>query len=116
MPQSRRANKIKEEFGNHTNDIWDTSSDFLSGEGDLDLLDIIHITSDYTNTDAYLYLVGDVENNGATLCYLIRNESCDAYPIGEYTNVKDLVSQLNKEYQALLFFDNLFRVSTSLTT
>lgn len=106
--ESNQEGKIKEEFGNSTNDVWDISGNFLKIGHELDSLDIIHITSDYTNTDAYLYLVGDVENNSATLFYLIRNDTCDVFTIGEYTSVEDLVSQLNKEYEALSFFDNLF--------
>ena len=106
---SNECDKIKEEFGNPTNDIWETSSNFLSRTGaDTGELDIIHFTSDYSNIDAYLYLAGDVENGDATLCYVVRNENCDVFDIGEFSSVEELVEQLNKEYNALVFFDELF--------
>lgn len=107
--EASQENKIKEEFGCSTNDVWDSCGNFLSeGDSGTDSLDIIHITSDYCNEDAYLYLMGDVENDKAMLCYLVRNDNCDVFDIGMFSTAEDLVKQLNEEHDALVFFDKLF--------
>ncbi len=107
--ETSQEDKIRKEFGCSTNDVWDSSGDFLnSGNSDTDSLDIIHITSDYCNEDAYLYLTGDVEADNAFLFYLVRNDNCDVFDIGKFSTVEELVAQLNSEYKALVFFDNLF--------
>lgn len=107
--EASEENKIKEEFGYSTNDVWDSCGNFLSeGDSGTDSLDIIHITSDYCNEDAYLYLIGDVENDKAMLCYLVRNDNCDVFDIGKFSTVEELVKQLNEEHDALVFFDKLF--------
>lgn len=100
---------IKKEFGYPTNGIYETSGDFLNPSDDDGTLDILYFYNDYTNKDAYLYLIGDVEGkDGATLFYLVRNDSCDVYPVGTYKSAEELVEQINKEYNAMKYFDSLF--------
>ena len=90
--EASQEDKIKEEFGYTTCDTWESSGNFLKPNGhESDLLDIIRITSDYCHKDAYLYLEGDVENDKAILYYLVRNDSCDVFPIGAFSTVEDLV-------------------------
>lgn len=100
---------IEKEFGCTTNGIYETSGDFLNPSDDNGTLDILYFSNDYTNKDAYLYLIGDVEGqDGAQLFYLVRNNSCDVFPIGTYKSVEDIVKQINKEYKAMKYFDILF--------
>lgn len=105
-------NEIEKEFGYPTNAVWENSGDFLNpGSSETESLDILRFSMDeYTDKDAYLYLVGDVEGkDGAMLCYLVRNSKCDVYDIGKFTSVEETVAQINKEYQAMVYYDNLFK-------
>ena len=106
-----KFDEIEKEFGYPTNAVWETSGDFLNpNSSDGETLDILHFSMyEYTDKDAYLYLTGDVESeDGAMLCYLVRNNECDVYDIGKFHSIEELVEQINKEYNAMVYYNDLF--------
>lgn len=109
-----KVDSIKEEFGEYTNSVWEESGDFLCASNNSHfeengLLDVIEISDFRTsNKDALLFIQGDIEKGKTMISYLVRNDSCDVFVASEHSNVEDLVKQLNKEYEALSFFNDLF--------
>lgn len=111
--------EIEKEFGYPTNAVWETSGDFLNpASSDGETLDILHFSmNEYTDKDAYLYLTGDVESeDGAMLCYLVRNSKCDVYGIGKFNSIEELVTQIKKEYNAMVYYNDLFKKVEELRT
>lgn len=106
-----KFDEIEKEFGYPTSAIWDNSGNFLKPDGNgEDVLDILcFYMSEYSNKEAYLYLMGDIDGeDGAILGYYVSDVYNDIIEIGNFKSVEELVSQINKEYEALKYFNILF--------